>query len=75
MVKSGARPRTDSLLARPSKRWVVRPGRRDSDSAIEDAAGLSAAEVYERFGEQDFRDGERRLVSMATLKSGPSKVG
>src|SRR3982751_3275859 len=35
----------------------------DSDSAIEDAAGYSAAEVFERFGEQDFRDGERRLVA------------
>lgn len=35
----------------------------DSDSAIEDASGLSAAEVYERFGEADFRDGERRLVA------------
>jgi shikimate kinase len=35
----------------------------DSDAAIEDAAGLSAAEVYERFGEQDYRDGERRLVA------------
>lgn len=35
----------------------------DSDSAIEDAAGLSAAEIYERFGEEDFRDGERRLVA------------
>ena len=35
----------------------------DSDSAIEDAAGLSAAEVYEKFGEKDFRDGERRLVA------------
>jgi shikimate kinase len=35
----------------------------DSDSAIEDASGLSAAEVYERFGEKDFRDGERRLVA------------
>lgn len=35
----------------------------DSDSAIEDAAGFSAAEVYERFGEKDFRDGERRLVA------------
>jgi shikimate kinase len=35
----------------------------DSDDAIEDAAGLSAAEVYERFGEADFRDGERRLVA------------
>jgi len=35
----------------------------DSDSAIEDAAGYSAAEVFERFGERDFRDGERRLVA------------
>ena len=35
----------------------------DSDSAIEDAAGFSAAEVFERFGEKDFRDGERRLVA------------
>ncbi|WP_275896710.1 shikimate kinase [Sphingomonas mesophila] len=35
----------------------------DSDSAIEDAAGFSAAEVFERFGERDFRDGERRLVA------------
>ena len=35
----------------------------DSDDAIEDAAGYSAAEIYERFGEADFRDGERRLVS------------
>jgi shikimate kinase len=34
----------------------------DSDSAIEDAAGCTAAEVFERYGEQDFRDGERRLV-------------
>ena len=35
----------------------------DSDAAIEDASGYSAAEVYERYGEQDFRDGERRLVA------------
>src|SRR5881397_594697 len=35
----------------------------DSDSAIEDAAGYTAAEMFERFGEQDFRDGERRLVA------------
>jgi shikimate kinase len=35
----------------------------DSDAEIEDAAGLSAAEVYERYGESDFRDGERRLVA------------
>lgn len=35
----------------------------DSDSEIEDAVGLSAAEVFERFGEADYRDGERRLVA------------
>ena len=35
----------------------------DSDAEIEDAAGFSAAEVFERYGERDFRDGERRLVA------------
>jgi shikimate kinase len=35
----------------------------DSDTAIEDAAGFTAAEIYEKFGEKDFRDGERRLVA------------
>lgn len=35
----------------------------DSDAAIEDAAGCTPAEVYERYGETDFRDGERRLVA------------
>jgi shikimate kinase len=35
----------------------------DSDSAIEDASGYSAAEVFERFGEDNYRDGERRLVA------------
>ncbi|MES2002211.1 MAG: shikimate kinase [Pseudomonadota bacterium] len=44
----------------------------DSDSAIEDASGFSAAEVFERFGEADFRDGERRLV--ARLVSGEVRV-
>ena len=44
----------------------------DSDAAIEDASGYSAAEVFERFGEQDFRDGERRLV--ARLIDGAVKI-
>ena len=35
----------------------------DSDAAIADASGFSAAEMYERYGEGDFRDGERRLVA------------
>src|SRR6476646_4424980 len=44
----------------------------DSDSAIEDAAGYSPAEIFERYGEQDFRDGERRLV--ARLVDGEVRV-
>ena len=44
----------------------------DSDDAIEDAAGFSAAEVFERYGEADFRDGERRLV--ARLMDGDVRV-
>ena len=36
----------------------------DSDSEIEDASGLSAAEVFEKFGEKDFRDGERRVIGI-----------
>jgi shikimate kinase len=35
----------------------------DSDAEIEGAAGFPAAEVLERYGEPDFRDGERRLVA------------
>lgn len=45
----------------------------DSDTAIEDAAGgASAAEVFELYGERDFRDGERRLV--ARLVEGHRRV-
>lgn len=45
----------------------------DSDSAIEDAAGgATAAEVFDLFGEADFRDGERRLV--ARLVEGERRV-
>jgi shikimate kinase len=44
----------------------------DSDTAIEDATGFAAAEVYERYGEKEFRDGERRLV--ARLVEGEVRV-
>lgn len=44
----------------------------DSDDAIEDAAGYPASEIYERYGEADFRDGERRLV--ARLVDGTVRV-
>lgn len=35
----------------------------DSDDAIEGASGLTAGEVFDRYGEDEFRDGERRLVA------------
>ncbi len=34
----------------------------DSDREIEDAAGMTIAEMFERFGEAQFRDGERRVI-------------
>jgi shikimate kinase len=44
----------------------------DADSEIETAAGLSVAEIFERFGEEQFRDGERRVI--ARLIDGTRKV-
>jgi len=44
----------------------------DSDVEIEEAAGSSTAELFERYGEHDFRDGERRLV--ARLVDGTVRV-
>ncbi len=35
---------------------------RDADTEIELAAGCTIAELFERFGEQEFRDGERRVI-------------
>ncbi len=35
----------------------------DTDTEIEEAAGTSTADLFERFGEDDFREGERRLVA------------
>lgn len=44
----------------------------DSDLAIEDAVGFSAGELFERYGEKDYREGERRLV--ARLVNGDVRV-
>ena len=35
---------------------------RDADSEIELAAGCSVPEIFRRYGEPDFRDGERRVI-------------
>lgn len=44
----------------------------DADQEIVDAAGLSVPEIFERFGEAHFRDGERRVI--ARLFDGRRKV-
>jgi shikimate kinase len=44
----------------------------DSDHEIETAAGLSIAEIFDRYGEPEFRAGERRVI--ARLIEGRPKV-
>ena len=44
----------------------------DADAEIEAAAGCSIEEIFERHGEAEFRDGERRVV--ARLLAGPVHV-
>ena len=44
----------------------------DSDDEIERAADRSISEIFQRFGEASFRDGERRVI--ARLIGGPPKV-
>jgi shikimate kinase len=44
----------------------------DADHEIELAAGLSISEIFERFGEAHFRDGERRVI--ARLIDGKAKI-
>lgn len=44
----------------------------DSDAEIERAAALTIAEIFERYGEPHFRDGERRVI--ARLAEGPVGV-
>eukprot|EP01030_Chromulinospumella_sphaerica_P030577 gene30577-31125_t len=36
---------------------------RDADTEIETAAGRSIPEIFEAFGEAEFRDGERRVIA------------
>ena len=36
---------------------------RDADSEVEAAAGRTISEIFESFGEEAFRDGERRVIA------------
>ena len=47
-------------------------GFRDAADEIEEAAQMSVTEIFERFGEDYFRDGERRVI--ARLMEGGPKV-
>lgn len=42
---------------------VLRFGFVDADDAIEEAAHMSVAEIFERYGEAYFRSGERRVIA------------
>jgi shikimate kinase len=44
----------------------------DADEEIEKAAGMTIAEMFERYGEAHFRDGERRVISR--LMDGVPKI-
>jgi len=44
----------------------------DADQEIETAADMTVTEIFERFGEAHFRDGERRVI--ARLIDGEAKV-
>jgi shikimate kinase / 3-dehydroquinate synthase len=43
---------------------------RDADTEVETAAGRTIAEIFEAFGEEGFRDGERRVIARL-LDEGP----
>ena len=45
---------------------------RDADAEIESAAGMPITEIFSRYGEPHFRDGERRVISR--LLAGPPVV-
>ena len=46
----------------------------DADDEIVAAAGMSVAEVFDQFGEEHFRDGERRVIARLMQDSGPDWV-
>ncbi|MEM9765325.1 MAG: shikimate kinase [Pseudomonadota bacterium] len=43
----------------------------DADDEIEEAAGMSIADIFEVYGEAEFREGERKVMARL-LDSGPS---
>ncbi len=60
-----------STVGRRLAKRMARPFA-DADEEIERAAGMTIAEIFTRYGEQHFRDGERRVISR--LLGGPPMV-
>jgi shikimate kinase len=46
---------------------------RDADDEIAEAAQMSVSEIFERFGEDYFRDGERRVITRL-IEGGPAVI-
>lgn len=88
MPHPGRGPRASSAIDRPivlvglmgvgkttvGKRLATRLGLKfiDADAEIEKAADMSVTEIFDRYGEAGFRDGERRVI--ARLLSGKPMV-
>jgi len=51
---------------------ILGTGFSDSDHEVEAAAGMAISEIFERYGEPAFRDGERRVI--ARLLDGQAQV-
>ena len=50
-------------LRRPAAGGAARRALQDADSEIEQAAGCPISEIFDRFGEAAFRDGERKVIA------------
>ncbi|MET0250940.1 MAG: shikimate kinase [Novosphingobium sp.] len=46
----------------------------DADDAIEEAAAMPIADIFSRYGEAYFRDGERRVLARVIEEAGPRQV-
>ena len=58
-----------SIGRRLAARWGM--PFRDADTEIEAAAGIPISEIFARYGEGHFREGERRVIARL-MESGPS---
>lgn len=45
----------------------------DADDAVEEAAGMSVSDIFEVYGEEEFREGERKVMARL-ISEGPSVI-